>query len=180
MIIGNLVKLEKPNKDDMQQLLIWRNMPNHRKYYREYKESNIDDQMNWYENIKYDQSWHHFVSKPLDNPSKVIGVAFLNHIHPVYRTGEFGITLGDPDYRGRGYGKDMLLTLIQYGFDELNLNRIWCEVYSNNDSINLYRKIGFKDEGCLRQHVYKNGEYLDSHILGMIRSEYLEKYKTNY
>ena len=70
----------------------------------------------------------------------------------------------------------MLETLIKYGFEELNLNRIWCEVYSNNDSIHLYRKIGFKDEGILRQHVFKNGEYLDSYVLGMLKTEYNEKY----
>lgn len=178
MITGNLVTLSKPKKEDMPILLEWRNNPDNRKYYREYKESNIEDQILWYENIMMkDPSWHHFVVKPIDNPNKVIGVVLLNHIHYVYRTGEFGITLGDPEYRGKGYGKDMLITLIKYGFEQLNLNRIWCEVYSNNESVHLYRKIGFKDEGVLRQHVYKDGQYLDSYMLGMLKSEYNEKYK---
>lgn len=176
MIIGNKIILSKPVREDMPKLLEWRNNPNHRKYYREYRESNIEDQITWYENIMMkDPSWHHFVVKPI-NSNKIIGVVFLNHIHPVYKTGEFGITLGDPEYRGKGYGRDMLETLIKYGFEELNLNRIWCEVYSNNDSIHLYRKIGFKDEGILRQHVFKNGEYLDSYVLGMLKTEYNEKY----
>ena len=176
MIIGNKIILSKPVREDMPKLLEWRNNPNHRKYYREYRESNIEDQITWYENIMMkDPSWHHFVVKPI-NSNKIIGVVFLNHLHPVYKTGEFGITLGDPEYRGKGYGRDMLETLIKYGFEELNLNRIWCEVYSNNDSIHLYRKIGFKDEGILRQHVFKNGEYLDSYVLGMLKTEYNEKY----
>ena len=176
MIIGNKIILSKPVREDMPKLLEWRNNPNHRKYYREYRESNIEDQITWYENIMMkDPSWHHFVVKPI-NSNKIIGVVFLNHIHPVYKTGEFGITLGDPEYRGKGYGRDMLETLIKYGFEELNLNRIWCEVYSNNDSMHLYRKIGFKDEGVLRQHVFKNGEYLDSYVLGMLKTEYNEKY----
>ena len=63
----------------------------------------------------------------------------------------------------------MLITLIKYGFNELNLNRIWCEVYSNNNSIHLYKKLGFKSEGILREHVYKNGNYLNSHMLGMLK-----------
>jgi UDP-4-amino-4,6-dideoxy-N-acetyl-beta-L-altrosamine N-acetyltransferase len=178
MIKGNLIYLVKPQKEDMPLLLEWRNNPEHRKYYREYRESNLEDQLNWYENIMMkDSTWHHFIVKPIDNPNINIGVAFLNHIHPIYKTGEFGITLGNPEYRGKGYGKDMLLTLIKYGFEELNLNRIWCEVYSNNDSIHVYRKIGFKDEGVLRQHVYKNGEYLDSYMLGMLKNEYNTLYK---
>jgi len=178
MITGKLVTLSKPKREDMQILLDWRNNPENRKYFREYKESNLEDQLIWYEkSVMNDPSWHHFVVKPIDNQDKIIGVVLLNHIHPIYRTGEFGITLGDEAYRGKGYGKDMLLTLIKYGFDQLNLNRIWCEVYSNNDSIHMYRKIGFKDEGVLRQHVYKDGQYLDSYMLGMLKSEYDEMYK---
>jgi hypothetical protein len=178
MIKGDLVYLIKPQKEDMSLLLEWRNNPNNRKYFREYKETNLEDQLNWYEHtMMKDPSWHHFIVKPITQPNKTIGIVLLNHIHPVYRTGEFGITLGDPEYRGKGYGKDMLITLIKYGFDQLNLNRIWCEVYSNNDSIHLYRKIGFKDEGILRQHVFKDGEYLDSYMLGMLKDEYELLYK---
>jgi hypothetical protein len=178
MIKGNLVYLVKPQREDMPKLLEWRNDPNNRKYYREYKESNLEDQIKWYENtMMVDPTWHHFVVKPINDPNKIIGVTFLNHIHPIYRTGEFGITLGDPEYRGKGYGKDMLLTLIKYGFEQLNLNRIWCEVYSNNDSVHVYRNIGFKDEGVLRQHVFKDNKYLDSYMLGMLKSEYEQLYK---
>jgi len=177
MIKGELISLTKPSREDMPLLLKWRNNPDHRKYYREYRESNLEDQIKWYEDVMMkDSTWHHFVVKPI-NADKIIGVAFLNHIHSVYRTGEFGLTLGDPEFRGKGYGKDMLLTLLKYGFTELNLNRIWCEVYSNNSSIHLYRKIGFKDEGILRENVFKEGKYLDSYVLGMLKKEYNKLYK---
>ena len=63
-------------------------------------------------------------------------------------------------------------TLIKYGFEDLNLNRIWCEVYSNNDAIDVYRHIGFKDEGILRQTYFNEGKYWDSHLMGMLREEY--------
>jgi len=173
MIKGSLVHLVKPSKEDMALLMNWRNNPDYRKYYREYRELNSCDQNFWYnEHVLKDPTWHHFIARPIDDLSKIIGVVFLNHIHPAYRTAEFGITLADAEYRGRGYGKDMLLTLIKYGFEQLNLNRIWCEVYSNNDSIYLYKKIGFKEEGHLRQTVYKDNEYLDSYILGMLKSDY--------
>ena len=41
-----------------------------------------------------------------------------------------------------------------------------------DDAIDIYRHIGFKDEGILRQTVFKNGTYLDTHVLGMLRSDY--------
>lgn len=177
MITGDKIILTKPSKDDMPVLLKWRNNPIFRQYYREYREINLDDQINWYENIMLkDPTWHHFVASPKDDTSRIIGIVCLNHIHFHNRTGEFGITLADDEYRGKGFGKDMLLTIINYGFKELNLNRIWCEVYSNNNSIHLYKKLGFVSEGILREHVYKNGKYLDSHILGMLKKEFNKLY----
>ena len=46
------------------------------------------------------------------------------------------------DFRGKGIGSDALRTLMKYGYEEINLNKIWCEVFSNNDAIDIYRKIG--------------------------------------
>ena len=113
MILGNKVELLKPVESDMNLLWEWRNNSSHRKYYREFRETNIDDQLNWFKSILNDDSWHHFVIR-LKGEKKKIGVVFLNHIHPVYRTGEFGITIADSDYRGKGLGKDALLTILDY------------------------------------------------------------------
>ena len=75
-------------------------------------------------------------------------------------------------YRGKGFGSDALRQLCRYGFEYLNLNRIWCEVYSNNASLDMYRHIGFKDEGILRENYYSEGKYWDSHILSMLKRDY--------
>ena len=109
--------------------------------------------------------------------NKLIGHCGLYYINWVYRTGEFGIYIGDQNYKGKGYGSDSLRTLIKYGFDDLNLNRIWAEVYTNNAALDLYTRVGFVVEGAMRQTVYKNGRYYDSTIIGMLKSEYEQLYK---
>ena len=103
----------------------------------------------------------------------MIGSCGLTYINWVYRTAEFSITIGNKSYRSGGFGSDTLRTLIKYGFEELNLNRIWCEVYSNNAAIDIYKHIGFVEEGILRQNYYNEGRYWDSHIMSMLREEYL-------
>jgi RimJ/RimL family protein N-acetyltransferase len=134
----------------------------------------LEDKYKWWnDKILNDDSWQFFVVKPLDK-DMIIGSIGLTYIHPIYKSAEFSITIGHKDYRGGGYGSDALRTIIKYGFEQLNLNRIWCEVYSNNDAIDIYRHIGFKDEGILRQTVFKNSEYLDSYVLGMLKSDYVE------
>jgi len=173
MIKGKKIILDSVEEKHLPLLLEWRNDPNFRQYYREYRVFTIEQQKKWWvDKIVNDNSWQYFVVKPIEEPERVIGAAGLTYIHPIYRTGEFAITLGDTAYRGKGYGSDTLRTLIDHGFNDLNLNKIWCEVYENNKAVEIYRKIGFKDEGVLRQHVYKNGKYLDSYILSMLRSEY--------
>ena len=73
----------------------------------------------------------------------------------------------------KGYSPTPLLSLNKLS-SELNLNKIWCEVYSNNSALEIYRKIGFVDEGVLRQNHFKDGEYVDSYVLSMLRSEWAD------
>ena len=68
--------------------------------------------------------------------------------------------------------------MINYEFKTINLNRAWCEVFSNNETIDVYRKIGFVDEGKLRQHRYEDGQYLDCFMLGLLKDEWLKKEAT--
>ena len=179
MIIGKKVILDITDESNLEKMRSWRNNPEFRQYYREYRVLSRKDQIRWWkEKVLEDDSWQYFVVKPIDDSEKIIGFAGLTYIHPIYRTGEFAITIAESDYQRNGYGSDALRTLIRYGFEELNLNRIWCEVYSNNSALDVYRHIGFKDEGVLRQTVYKNGKYLDSHILSMLKSDYDELEKS--
>ena len=128
-------------------------------------------QQEWYEKITSDQNQVNFSIKDKTSGT-LIGHCGLYYINWRANHAEFGIYIGAEEFRGRGLGSDALRQLCKYGFEELNLNKIWCEVYSNNASLNMYRHIGFVDEGLLRQNQYCEGEYLDSHILSMLKSEY--------
>jgi hypothetical protein len=172
MLKGKKVTLHLPEEKHLKKMLEWRNDPNLRQFFREYRELSYEHQVKWWKDKALsDDSWQYFVMKP-NGEDKIIGVIGLVYIHPIYKTAEFAISIGDENYRNGGFGSDALRTIIKYGFEELNLNRIWCEVYSNNKAIDVYRHIGFKDEGLLRQTVYKNGQYHDSYILGMLKDEW--------
>jgi len=176
MIVGKKIELAKVERQSIEQLREWRNNPELRKYFREHREINKENQRKWYEDVVLNSSTsYNFEIKTQEdstNKTKLIGHCGLHYINWVSKTGEFGIYIGDINYRKGGFGSDALRTLIRYGFEQLNLNRIWCEAYSNNEAIEIYRHIGFKDEGVLRQTVFKNGEYLDSYVLGMLKSDY--------
>lgn len=87
---------------------------------------------------------------------------------------EFGILIGDATYRGRGLGRACTQFCIDYAFDRLNLNRVHLRVLTSNEgAAHLYRSLGFRDEGCLRQAQFRNGRYVDVLIMSLLRSEYL-------
>lgn len=176
MLKGKKVNLCSIERESLEQLRTWRNQPELRKYFREHREINSAMQNSWYEEkVLKDNNQVNFEIRDTKT-DKLIGHCGLYYVHWVYRHAEFGIYIGDASYRSGGYGSDALRTLIKYGFEDLNLHRIWCEVYGNNKAIEVYKHIGFKSEGILRQNVFKNNEYLDSYILGILKEEYKNIY----
>ena len=100
----------------------------------------------------------------------MIGQCALFNLHPVAHRMELGITIGDQAYWGKGYGREAVQLLVDYGFRHHNLHRIYLEVHARNErAIRAYRSCGFAEEGRLRQHVWSDGSYDDLVIMGVLR-----------
>ena len=172
MLKGKKIYLAAVSSDSIEQLRNWRNSPELRQYFREYREISKDMQASWFENrVRKNNNQVDFEIHDIQT-ERLIGHCGLYYINWVNRVAEFTAYIGDLDYRSGGFGSDSLRTLFKYGFEQLNLNKIWCEVYDNNEAIKIYKHLGFVSEGTLRQHVYKNGVYYDAHILSLLREEH--------
>ena len=66
--------------------------------------------------------------------------------------------------------------MLDYGFKELNLHRIWGEVYDNNASLQVYKKLGFKEEGVRKDAYFCEGKYGDCTMIAMLEDEWYKKY----
>jgi RimJ/RimL family protein N-acetyltransferase len=81
-----------------------------------------------------------------------------------------GITIGDPTNRGKGYGQEALRLCIGFCWNELNLQRLSLLIAGENGAaLHAYQKAGFQTEGVLRRSIYRNGEYVDGTIMGLLR-----------
>jgi RimJ/RimL family protein N-acetyltransferase len=79
------------------------------------------------------------------------------------------------NFRGKGFGYTSYVMFIPYLFETLDLNKISLEVLSTNtNAIKLYEKLGFVQEGVKRQEVLKNGEWVDSIIMSILKNEWNE------
>lgn len=104
---------------------------------------------------------------------QTIGFAGLYDIHPTARKAEFRILLGEPSFWSQGFGTEVTEILTFYGFDRLNLNRVFLGVTNENQGgVKAYEKAGYKQEGVLRQDIYRNSQYYDTVRMGLLREEY--------
>ncbi|MBA3372581.1 MAG: GNAT family N-acetyltransferase [Actinomycetota bacterium] len=100
----------------------------------------------------------------------LIGRCGLFDIDLLARTGKVGITIGDRDAWGHGYGSDSLRTLVDYAFTMRNLQRVWLDTLAGNQrGLLAYRAAGFTEEGRLRRHAWVGSGYGDVVIMGILR-----------
>ncbi len=108
-----------------------------------------------------------------ENSNECVGHVGLYNIDFRIGMAEFAILLGNPRVWGKGLGKACTNFALQYGFNELNLNRIYLSVLATNErAIMLYHSLRFAEEGRLRQAQYKNGHYVDVLLMSILREEY--------
>ncbi|WP_413309790.1 GNAT family N-acetyltransferase [Bacillus sp. 1P10SD] len=104
---------------------------------------------------------------------ELIGFVSIHSIEWNNRTGTLAIGIGNKSHRNKGYGSDALQLILNYGFNELNLDRISLEVIEYNvGGVRAYEKAGFQHEGRKRSAVYRDGNRYDSILMAILRSEW--------
>jgi ribosomal-protein-alanine N-acetyltransferase len=103
---------------------------------------------------------------------RVIGTCTLFHPDPDNRRAELGYALAR-EHWGNGYMQEALTALFNYAFGELNLHRLEADVDPRNaSSIRTLEKLGFRQEGCLRERWLVGGSIQDSLFYGLLGSEW--------
>jgi len=105
--------------------------------------------------------------------SKFIGVCSLKNIDKRNKKAELFICIGDKSEQGKGWGKLAVAALLRHAFDKMGLNRVYLYTPEyNRAALKCYRSVGFVNEGCSLQDIYRGGRYYDSYRLC-----YLKKFR---
>lgn len=111
----------------------------------------------------------------IDYNDEYIGSISLKHINPIDKNAEFAISIRKK-YREQGLGKEAIHLILQIAFEELNLNKVYLNVLSNNErAIRLYQSVGFEYEGELKEHICINNEFKSLKLYGIWKNSYLER-----
>jgi RimJ/RimL family protein N-acetyltransferase len=175
MITGKLIGLRAVEENDLELLKNWRNMPSFRRNFREVRELSTDSQQRWYKMI-CDHSMRDFMFSIVDlADGKLIGACGLLYINWIIRSADFSFYIGkDHAYvDDKGYAEEATKLLIEYGFNNLNLHKIWMELYEfDTVKYNFFtQKFGFKQDAVLRDNCFEDGKYWNSHIISLINGK---------
>lgn len=91
-----------------------------------------------------------------------IGNIKIDPINFKHLNGEYGILIGNSKFWGFGYAKEASNLVIKYCFDNLKLKKITLGVNEKNKkAINLYKNLGFVEEGRLKENINFENKFVD-------------------
>jgi len=173
MISGRITALRAIEAVDLPQLLAWRNRPELRRFFREFRELNNTQQEAWFDSkVNGDPQTRMFAIVELQS-GRLLGACGLCYIDWINRTADFSIYIGAGNlYIDGQLAPDAALTLIRYGFDELGLNRLWSEIYAFDTSkAAFFESLGFQLDGRHRQTHWTKGAWHDSLYFSLLASD---------
>ena len=171
-VIGDLVKLRAMGPSDAESLWRWNHDP---------------DVMRWMD-AGYAQSLarvHTFLTERPRNDyadvlfgievqadGELIGLIRLRDADPETGGADLDIYLGEKDYWGKGYATDAMRAVCRFGFDKMRLHKISLRVVADNDAArHVYEKVGFVEEGRLREVFRRDGKWHDKLTMGLLAHE---------
>lgn len=173
MLDGANVGLRAIERADLSMLLAWRNKPDFRRYFREYRELSSAEQERWYDNVVLKDPSVRMFSIVERKTGRLLGACGLCYINWVDRSADLSIYIGADDlYIDDRIAPDAARTLIHYGFGELGLHRIWAEIYSIDEKKQtFFDALGFKLDGRHRQTHWTEGGWVDSLFYGLLSTD---------
>jgi RimJ/RimL family protein N-acetyltransferase len=133
----------------------------------------VDVDLRWYEEYLTRRSSEVRCAVCLADSGQLVGMVSLTRIDFIHRNAEFNAVVGERDAKNRGVGTEATRAMVRHGLFDLNLHRIYVSILRNNvNSIRMCEKAGFREEGTIREGAYKNGQYHDLVLMGVLKSEW--------
>lgn len=167
-----IVKLRLIRSSDLDLIKEWRMLPEVTKYMYTDPVITKEMQKKWFENILNNEKSEKYWIIQLDGKIDV-GLLSLTEIDYINQKACWAYYLGSMEARGKGLGRILECNIYDYVFNELKINKLWCEVFEFNENvIKIHEKFGSKIEGIFKDHIFKNGMFLNVVRMAITRDEW--------
>jgi RimJ/RimL family protein N-acetyltransferase len=171
---GKRVYLRPPTKEDIPLFLRWMNNQEVTQYLGSHLPLVEADEIEFLERLHKNKN-ENIVFVIVDAKNhKPIGTMGVHGINWKDRRGTTGAVIGEKAYWGKGYGSEAKMLLLNYLFNTLNLYKVCSLVLAFNKRSQAYsEKCGYKVEGVLKRHLFKNGRYHDEVHMAVFKKDWL-------
>ncbi len=153
-------------EEDLECVRAWRNHPEVNRYMFQRAPVTAEAHAKWFANSQ-GLSSRHLLIYEMDGPA---GFVQFNRIGEA-GVAEWGFYLAPEVPRGSGYG--LGVAALDHGFRALDFHKVFGQVLARNErSLQFHRRLGFVQEGVLREHHPQEGGYQDVHCFGLLRTEW--------
>lgn len=171
IILGDGISLRSIAAEDTDNIVMWRNNPNIKRNFIYQEDFTNEKHMQWLNNKVLTGECVQFIIHDIES-NKDIGSAFLRDIDKVNKKAEYGFFIGDVESQNKGIGTKTTKMIVEYGFNELGLHKIFARILSFNQiSLGSFKKAGFSVDGIFKDDVYINEEYHDVVFVSVINAE---------
>ena len=171
------LKLKKIEKEDLNQIMQWRMMPEISSYMYTDPILTEESQLKWYQEISDSNEVKYWI---IEFEGKKIGVINLYNIDNLNKRCFWAYYIGDNSFRGKGIGRNLECNIYDYVFNNLNFHKLCCEVLEENDKVvKIHQKFGSKIEGNFREHIFKKNKFLNTIRMGILKEEW-KNIRSNY
>lgn len=164
------IELKRITLDKIEKIMLWRTSPEVSTYMYTSPKLTLEDQKKWFEKISNDHtvSYWLIVVDGID-----AGVINLYNIDKINKRCFWAYYLGETSVRGKGIARHLECNIYDYVFFELDLNKLCCEVFEFNDTVvQIHKKFGSEVEGIFKQHIYKDGKFLDVVRMAILKEKW--------
>jgi RimJ/RimL family protein N-acetyltransferase len=175
LFIGTLVRLAAPSEDEKAAFARWSTDPDYLRHLDDDPARPLASER--FTLPRKEDAGHNYefrIRTLADD--RLIGFIALFNLKWNNGTCTLAIGIGEPDFRGKGYGTDALDLAVSFAFRELNLHRVGLTVISYNArAIRAYERVGFVQEGVRREAIHRDGKRYDEILMGLLRGEWVQR-----
>ncbi len=175
---GNNVILRPVEEADIPLFQKWMNDPEITQYIRAIMPVSLAEERSWFDRVSKSASDKVTLALVDIATNQLIGTIGINNIDFRAGTATTGTVIGDKKYWGKGYGTEAKMLLLEFAFNELNLRKVYSDVFAyNKRSLAYANKCGYVEEARIPKHFYRKGRYWDKVILAVYRKPWEELWK---
>jgi UDP-4-amino-4,6-dideoxy-N-acetyl-beta-L-altrosamine N-acetyltransferase len=165
-----MIQMRDVRPEDKKRIRQWRNLPEVAKYMYTDHHITSSEHEKWFQRILDEPTCRYWI---IVCDGKDVGLANISKLDRRNKRCDWAFYVADPSTRGRGVGSYVEYFVLCHVFNEIGLNKLCCEVLEFNELVtNLHMSFGFRQEGLLREHVFKGGLPHNVVALSMLRSEW--------